>query len=151
MRRNNYIKRPQLSKRRGFSVRAQLNKIVESFPDTQILRSKGNSFTIVIELRPTVISKRYSIKIEFNKYDGVKVYVINEVLKVATNRKKLPHVYSHSQQRLCLYSPSKNEWNREKLLVSTIIPWTIDWLFYYELWLADGQWFGGGHDEYREK
>ena len=31
---------------------------------------------------------------------------------------------------------------------STIIPWTSEWLYYYEIWLINGDWLGGGHDEY---
>ncbi|MEP2025434.1 MAG: hypothetical protein ABJH98_07825 [Reichenbachiella sp.] len=145
-----FIKKPRQYKKRGFSAGAQLKMILKSFPNVKVLRYKGSSFSIITELTPTTLSKEYQIKIDFDKYDGVKVYVIGEVLKVAKNRSKLPHVYSHSEQRLCLYSPSKEEWNREKLIVSTIIPWTSDWLFYYELWIPNGVWFGGGHDEYRE-
>ena len=138
-----------MTKKRGFSAHSQLEKIATSFPDSQILKSKGNSFEIVITLKPTTWSKSYDVKIVFERYGRVDVYVINETLQVARNRKKLPHVYSHSEQRLCLYSVSKEEWNREKLIVSTIIPWTSDWLFYYELWVPNGKWLGGGHDEYR--
>lgn len=29
-------------------------------------------------------------------------------------------------------------------IANTIIPWTIEWLYYYELWLATGEWLGGG-------
>jgi hypothetical protein len=31
-------------------------------------------------------------------------------------------------------------------IADTIIPWTSEWLFFYELWLASGEWHGGGHD-----
>lgn len=31
------------------------------------------------------------------------------------------------------------------LIANTIVPWTSEWLFYYEIWLATGQWHGGGH------
>ena len=31
-----------------------------------------------------------------------------------------------------------------KLISNTIIPWTIEWLYFYELWLATGEWLGGG-------
>jgi hypothetical protein len=31
-------------------------------------------------------------------------------------------------------------------LGDTIIPWSAEWLMYYELWLAtDASWLGGGH------
>lgn len=26
----------------------------------------------------------------------------------------------------------------------TIVPWTAEWLLNYELWLATGEWVGGG-------
>lgn len=145
-----FIRKPRISKKRGFSAKAQLERILKDFPNAQVLKRKGNSFEIQLKIRPTICSKTYDIKIVFERFEGVKIYVINEVLRVAENRKKLPHVYSHKQQRLCLYSVSKEEWTREKLIVSTIIPWTSDWLFYYELWLPNGEWFGGGHNEYRE-
>ena len=35
--------------------------------------------------------------------------------------------------------------NRKDLISDTIIPWVADWLLYYELWLATGEWLGGGH------
>ena len=44
--------------------------------------------------------------------------------------------------RICLYRYS--EFNSSKLLANTIIPWAIEWLYYYELWLATGEWLGGG-------
>ncbi len=150
MSKTNFIRNPRASKRRGFSATSQLEYIKRDFPNVQVIRRKGNSFEIALKIQPTICSKVYEIKITFEKYEGVKIYVINEVLKVAKNRKKLPHVYSHTDQRLCLYSVSNKEWTREKLIVSTIIPWTSDWLFYYELWLPNGEWFGGGHNEYRE-
>jgi len=149
MSKKSFIRKPRISKKRGFSATSQLEHIKKDFPDAQVFKQKGNSFEILLKIQPTLWSKTYDIKITYEKYGGVKIYVINELLKVAKNRKKLPHVYSHAEQRLCLYSVSNEEWTREKLIVSTIIPWTSDWLFYYELWLPNGEWFGGGHDEYR--
>lgn len=146
----NFIKKPVSPKKSGFSALSQLKHIVKNFPDANILKQKGTSFEVVLNMQPTSCSKIYKVRIVFEKYKGVEVFIIDEVLKVAENRSKLPHVYSHKDQRLCLYSVSKQEWTREKLIVSTIIPWTSDWLFYYELWLPNGKWYGGGHDEYRE-
>jgi hypothetical protein len=55
---------------------------------------------------------------------------------------KPPHLYPGD--RLCLYRPGTGEWNRRMLLVETIVPWAAEWLLHYELWLATGEWFGGG-------
>lgn len=148
---SNYLKGKKNYTKNGFNSSYQLNKIKEFFPNIDVVKSGGNSFVIEFKIQPTTLSKFYDIKLTFDKYLGVNVYVINEVLAIAKNRHKLPHVYSSAEQRLCLYSPSKKEWTREKLIVSTIIPWISKWLFFYEIWLIDGDWLGGGHDEYSSK
>ena len=57
-----------------------------------------------------------------------------------------PHKYVVDAEKkkvwICLYRYS--EFNSSKLLSNTIIPWTIEWLYFYELWLATGEWLGGG-------
>ncbi|WP_370324537.1 hypothetical protein [Euzebya sp.] len=53
---------------------------------------------------------------------------------------RLPHVYAHNQ--LCLYLPGT--WADHQLIADTIIPWTMEWLFHYEIWAATGSWEGGG-------
>ncbi len=30
------------------------------------------------------------------------------------------------------------------LVAYTIVPWLMEWLVYYEVWLITGQWEGGG-------
>lgn len=30
------------------------------------------------------------------------------------------------------------------LIADTYIPWAIEWLYYYEIWLVTGEWCGGG-------
>jgi hypothetical protein len=30
-------------------------------------------------------------------------------------------------------------------IAETIIPWTSEWLYFYELWVFTGEWHGGGH------
>lgn len=149
VKKGNYIRKVETHRKKGFSANSQLRKIKEKFPNLILLKSKGKSFEIVIRVRPTPLSKQYDLKIIYDKYVGVKVFIINEILMVAKNRTKLPHVYSHIEQQICLYSPSKKEWTREKFIFSTIIPWACEWLQFYELWVIDGNWLGGGHEEYR--
>jgi hypothetical protein len=40
--------------------------------------------------------------------------------------------------------PGSGEWTNRKLIATTIIPWLMLWLLYYELWHATGIWQGGG-------
>lgn len=148
--RSKYIKITRLNSKRGIPHWKQLEKIKEMFPDLEVLKNNGNSFEIIIKLRPTPISKVYDIKICFHNSGRVKVYVIDEKLEVAKNREKLPHVYSHEEQRLCLYSPIRRQWTNHKLITLTIIPWASEWLQFYELWIPSGEWLGGGHNEYSD-
>ena len=32
------------------------------------------------------------------------------------------------------------------LIADTIVPWTCEWLIHYEIWLATGEWHGGGEE-----
>ena len=36
------------------------------------------------------------------------------------------------------------KWNERKMIAKTIIPWTSEWLFHYEIWVTTGTWHGGG-------
>ena len=44
--------------------------------------------------------------------------------------------------QICLYR--HREFTKDKFLANTIIPWTVEWLYFYEIWLATGEWCGGG-------
>ncbi len=63
-------------------------------------------------------------------------------------REKPPHIYRRpgtaSGWSLCLYDPRTEDWQPDQLIAETIIPWAAEWLFFYEGWLIDGHWAGGG-------
>lgn len=129
----------------------QLSAIKKAFPNMKTLNRGWNNFEIEIDLQPSLFSEVYRIKIVYKKNTFVKIYVVDKVLKIAQNRTKLPHVYNTKEQQLCLYSPSKKEWKSTQYIVKTIIPWTSEWLLFYELWLINGEWYGGGHNEYPDE
>jgi len=60
----------------------------------------------------------------------------------------IPHHYPNrlcsEQPVLCLHDPLKFEWLPVYAIADTIVPWTIEWLACYEVWLALGTWTGGG-------
>ena len=43
---------------------------------------------------------------------------------------------------LCLHVPE--DWNSGLFIADSIVPWTYEWLYFYEIWLATGEWCGGG-------
>lgn len=142
-----YIRKSRFRGRKGISALIQLETIKEAFPEAKIKMIKRGYYEVIVPLTPNNLSRTYDVKIVFTDL-GAKVYVVNEVLKLAEGRHRLPHIYSQEMQQLCLYSVSKKEWSSKKLIVKTLIPWACEWLFYYELWLINGDWLGGGHDEY---
>jgi hypothetical protein len=140
-----YFKKPP---RKGLPSKVQLNKILDQFPNTEIVSQNLGSFEIIMKLKPTGISESYDVKLIYKNKKSIEVYVINRKLDLARGRKSLPHVWSTPDQKLCLYRPSFREWSANMLVINTIIPWALEWLDFYEHWLIDGEWLGGGHDEY---
>lgn len=142
-----YIRKSRFRGKKGISSIVQLETIKKDFPNARINKVNRGHYEIIVSLMPKYVSRRYDVKIAFTEF-GAKVFVVNEILKVAEGRQKLPHVYDTELQQLCLYSISKKEWSSKQLITKTLIPWASEWLFYYELWLVTGDWHGGGHDEY---
>lgn len=88
------------------------------------------------KFRPTSTSPEYLVEIDYALYKIPRVFVLKPKL-----HPNAPHIYKESGS-LCLYYPPDNSWNYQKLLGNTIFLWTAEWLYYYELWFATGQWLG---------
>lgn len=96
-------------------------------------------------IKPTAFSKGYKVLMLYKLWESPKVWVFgNELEKL--DAEDFPHKFDIDAEakmvRICLYRYS--EFNVYKLLANTIIPWTVEWLYFYELWLATGEWLGGG-------
>ena len=52
-----------------------------------------------------------------------------------------PHFYKETQS-LCLYHPKNYQWAKEKLIAKDIVSWTAAWIYFYEVWLQKGVWYG---------
>jgi hypothetical protein len=48
------------------------------------------------------------------------------------------------QSGLCLFDPDGKEWSASDLIATTTVPWTAEWLTYYELWHLTGEWLARG-------
>lgn len=58
-----------------------------------------------------------------------------------------PHFYKASQS-LCLYHPKNYHWTKEKLIAKEIVSWTVAWIYFYEVWLQKGVWYGPEAEHY---
>ncbi len=88
-------------------------------------------------LRPTSTSRCYRVRISYARGKWPQVRVLSPPLDTRIGE-QLPHVFREGT--LCLHT--EDDWRASMLLVDTILPWTCEWLFYYELWLATGAWYG---------
>lgn len=102
-----------------------------------VLRCEGH-------IQPTWISYKYKIRINLKLGYHPEVYVIEPKLVCKEGMRKIPHTYPGN--KLCLYFPKANEWSGRMRIIDTILPWTAEWLVFYEVWQATDEWLGGGID-----
>lgn len=107
---------------------------------------RAGLLTFEYTAQPTPISREYSLRLTYGRGHRPEVWVLAPNIPVlAAGHGRVPHLYEHTHPvRLCLYLPRAREWGSEMSLAQTIVPWSIDWLFYFEIWLATGEWNGGG-------
>jgi hypothetical protein len=119
----------------------QASDLRSKYPTSRPTWGRGQPLRWVGDVRPTRLSDTYTVEI---CWDGRRsrptVRVLKPTLKVLPGQ-QLPHTFGDGS--LCLHFDG--EWSSEMLISDTIIPWASEWLYYYELWLATGEWTGGGH------
>ena len=97
------------------------------------------------KVRPTPLSREYTVVLTYSDSQVPKVWVVGEELQ-KLDHPSFPHKYDvdpeNNMVRICLYR--YREFTKDKFLANTIIPWTVEWLYFYEIWLATGIWCGGG-------
>lgn len=105
----------------------------------------GNRLQWYGYLRPTPLSDKYQIRITVEKPKGMvpAVEVISPKLR-SLNDEIIPHMYDQDSFELCLWHPQKGEWKSSMWIADSVLPWTAEWLFFYEVWLCTGDWMGGG-------
>lgn len=114
----------------------------QSYPHLEPVWKK-NEVRWVGVVQPTAATKQYKVLIRYQLDSTPKVWIIEPELVTRTEDERIPHVYPGN--RLCLYTPGRGEWTRRLSISDTIVPWTVLWIYYYEVWHATSRWLGGGH------
>lgn len=83
----------------------------------------------------------YQVRLEAQPASPPSITVIHPPLRPNYDG-LLPHVYTDGS--LCV--SQRGDWRPHMLFTDTFIPWTCEWLVYYELWVATGTWYGDGDD-----
>lgn len=107
------------------------------------LRKKA-LFYVVFEIRPTPLSKVYTLLLVYKEKGIPYIYILNPNLQEESNGLIIPHLYDQKRLRLCLYYSNYNEFESNDYIAEQIIPWIKLWLFHYEVWLYTKEWLGGG-------
>lgn len=96
-------------------------------------------------LTPTVLSRTYQVRLTLPAHAGRPVVeVLEPDLRALAGPGDIPHLYCQQRMHLCLYTPVKGQWNRTMSVAHTLLPWAMLWLYYFEDWLPDRVWRGGG-------
>lgn len=122
----------------ALNVAKQAGLLSARFPGSTVALGP-NRLTWTGELQPSSLSRIYSVHLQYDGCHSPTVRVTAPVLEPRPDA-SLPHVYRDGS--LCLHVPG--EWGRDMLIADSIVPWTAEWLFNYELWKVTGEWFGGG-------
>jgi hypothetical protein len=127
-------------KNKALSIWEQEALIKANYPLFRTIWNGRNIFWIG-DLAASSVSTVFRIKIVYEK--GLpRIHVVWPKLQVRPDATSIPHTYSDNS--LCLYFPGAHEWDPTMSIADTLIPWTLLWLYYYEVWLVTGKWKGGG-------
>lgn len=124
------------SQSRRPNILIQQSAMHEKFPGFRF-RGQGGLGIWKGELQPRELSPVYTVRIAYRP--GVRSWPKVRVLS-PTLSKNAPHVYRSGD--LCLFWPKDGNWSEEMFLADTIVPWTAEWLMFYELWEETGEWLG---------
>jgi hypothetical protein len=118
-----------------------------SLDGAQVVFFSGRALCYRFRLSPSEFGRIYTCELRLTP-DGrpPEMFVLDPDLKTLANEEDLPHIYPSkgAGTKLCLWWPKQREWLPQMKLAETYIPWTSEWLWYFEDWLATGIWSGGG-------
>ncbi|WP_219821625.1 hypothetical protein [Sneathiella aquimaris] len=127
---------------------AQIASMTRMWPGLKRRGQRRGRIKWVGTVRPQFQTYRIEISHLVPKPPQVRV-LSPELTRLPDNEEgQLPHVYPPADDpTLCLYDPANDEWDHSMLISETIVPWALDWLACYELWLMTGRWTGGGRHQ----
>ncbi|GLR88206.1 hypothetical protein GCM10007857_49180 [Bradyrhizobium iriomotense] len=147
------------------SVDEQDAEIRRLFPDFRLTAHADWIAVWEGPLRPA--SKTYRVRIvHFRRtiFEGwtldnpyVTVHVVDPLVgaEMLANETLLPHVYWNDRNpawpALCLWDPKEMFWTPKMSIATTIIPWTSEWLLFFEYWQISGEFLGPGRHPPRRR
>ncbi len=123
-------------KKQPYNIEQQVFGMKKLYPQFKVFNKTKYSVSFVGELKVADEFQKYKISINFRGNDHPIAKVLSP--KLVDNP---PHYYK-DPGCLCLYHPRLFKWKREKLISKEIIPLIATWIYFYEVWLQTGKWYG---------
>lgn len=110
-------------------------KLIEKYYDCFECSVNHKKLKCLGIIKPTDYSDNYQLKIEYRPPITPNVNIISPKIEYNDDI----HMY-YDTNSLCLYYPGDMRWHAERHIYDTIIPWTAEWLVFYELYQITGRW-----------
>lgn len=132
----------QFNRRKYYNPNIQIEAMKSNYPQFKA-EKKGNEIEFVGTLDVKPEFPTYTVSITYRGANNPRVKILSPKLV-----EKPPHFY-HSTKSLCLYLEKNFKWRKEKLIAKEIVAWTSGWIYFYEVWLETGEWYGpeAEHDD----
>lgn len=118
-----------------------------ALPGASLRFIRGAELRFRFHLVPSEFGRSYECELRMRRdATAPEVHVLEPDLDALAQGRRPPHVYASrpNDVALCLWLPKPREWVSRMSLKDTYIPWTAQWLAYFEFWLESGVWDGGG-------
>ena len=137
------------------SLAQQQFKLQNTYPNLiDRIGISHSQLNCVIRLQPTSESIEYKIRIGFKLGYWPTARLIEPKKIAKYNGKKPHHLYNSDadgEERLCVFYPKGHEWNDNRFLADSFVPWVITWLSAYEIWQITGVWVYPEHIDSKPK
>jgi hypothetical protein len=99
-------------------------------------RMVGNKLICRGRIQPTATSATYRIEVSYEPWSAPKIRVLEPDIKPEWK------LHFYKDGTLCLYDWREQPWQKRQRLADTVIPWAVEWLLFYEIYLLTGKWIG---------
>ncbi len=123
-------------RKKPFNITVQIGAMKSHYPQFKAIKHSEGKIEFIGKLVVKAELPIYTVSITYRGNSSPIVKVIDPPL--VSNP---PHFYSNTHS-LCLFHPENFQWRGDRLISKVIVPWTASWIYFYEVWLQTGKWYG---------
>lgn len=133
----NISKMPFLSRKEEYwDLVVQKLDVTQCYPKS-ITNIYSSVLDVTLNISDSSYLNKYSAKIIYTPNKDPISYILSPEIKPS------PKIHMYPNLSLCLYDPCEIQYRHKFSVAREIIPWTIKWIHYYEVWMINGNdWIG---------